>query len=268
MKHQDDSISSNILEIIYSLITICFCRDASHGNAFGWQLALVSASPKNTTMKKITFAGLFLLLVLFTGCSSTHITSTWKAPDATAGKYKKVMVVGIIREADRTLRVKMENHLVGDLKSLGYNAMSAYEEYGPKELSQLTEEAVNEQLKKDGIDAVVTVVLLDKQKEKNYVPGRVIYTPYYHHYNRFWGYYRTVSDRIEMRGYYEVSTKYFWESNLYDLNLSKLVYSVQTQSFDPVTADKLAHEYGQKIVQSMVKGGVLTKQGESVVKSL
>ena len=63
------------------------------------------------------------------------------------------MVLGIIREADRTLRESMENHLVGDLKDLGYNAFSAYQEYGPKAFDGMTEEQANKKLAADGIDA-------------------------------------------------------------------------------------------------------------------
>ena len=217
-------------------------------------------------MKKINLAVMAAVIFLLSSCSSTKITSEWKAPNATAVKYNKIMVVGIIREADRTIRERMEDHLVGDLKALGYNAYSSMEQYGPKSFQGMTEEQVNEKLRKDGIDAVMTIVLLDKQREKYYVPGRVVYSPYNTYHNRFWGYYRSIHARIEMPGYYDVSTKYFWESNLYDLTNQKLLYSVQTQSFDPVSVDALAHEYGKKIIESMIKNNVLIKQGEPVAK--
>ena len=170
------------------------------------------------------------------------------------------MVLGIIREADRRMREKMESHLVGDLKALGYNALSAYWEYGPKGFEGMNEAQANQKLSADGIDAVVTVVLLDKQKERYYAPGRVVYSPYIYYHNNVWGYYHSINGRIDMPGYYDVATKYFWESNLYDLSLKKLVYSVQTQSFEAASANDLAHEYGRKMIQSMVKANVLQKQ--------
>ena len=212
-------------------------------------------------MKKIRNLSIVVALLLMNSCGTTYITSTWKAPDFTPKKYNKVMVLGIIREADRTIRERMENHLVGDLKALGYHAFSAYQEYGPKAFQDMTEEQANQKLSGDGIDAVVTVVLLDKQKERYYVPGRVAYSPYIYYQNRVWGYYHSINGRIGMPGYYEVTTKYFWESNLYDLSSDKLVYSVQTQSFEPASTEALAHEYGQKIIQSMIKGNVLQKAG-------
>lgn len=178
------------------------------------------------------------------------------------------MVVGIIREADRSLREGMETHLAGDLRTAGYNAVCACEEYGPKAFQNMAEDEVIKKLNGQGYDAVLTVVLLNKQKERFYVPGRVMYTPYNIYYNRFWGYYRSVWSRIETKGYYEETTNYFWESNLYDLAPQKLVYSIQTKSFDPTSTDALAHEYGKLIVRNMVKNGVLPKKAEQVAKAM
>jgi hypothetical protein len=112
------------------------------------------------------------------------------------------------------------------------------------------------------VEAVLTVVLLDKEKERKYVPGNTFYSPYGYYYNRFWGYRTTLYRRIYEPGYYVTDTKYFWESNLYDMNDQKLVYSVQTQSFDPGNSESLGHEYGQLIINDMVKSNVIRKAGE------
>ena len=66
-----------------------------------------------------------------------------------------------------------------------------------------------------------------------------------------------MRDRIYSPGYYQVDTKYFWESNLYDISNKQLLYSVQTQSFDPGSSAGLGHEYGQLIINDMVKNKVL-----------
>jgi hypothetical protein len=172
------------------------------------------------------------------------------------------MVVGIIRDADRNMRSVMETHIVNDLKDRGFPAFSAYEEYGPKALQGMNEEAVKEKLANEGVDAVITVVLLDKQRERYYVPGHVFYSPYITYQNRFWGYYRSINTRIETPGYYQQTAKYFWESNFYDLHTKKLVYSVQTESFDPSSAESMAHEYGKKIVQSLLDEKILKIKNE------
>jgi len=197
-------------------------------------------------------------LILVGGCTSTKITSSWKAPNVNEKTFKKILVLGIMRESERSLREKMEIHMMGDLTEQGYYATSALEEYGPKQFSNLSEKEVISQLRNSGIDAVITIVMLDKQKERQYIPGKIYYTPYSRNYNQFYRYYNTLYDRIYMPGYYEVEhTKYFWESNLYDLNDGQLMYSLQTQSFDPNSAEALGHEYGKLIVKNMIEQGAL-----------
>jgi hypothetical protein len=210
-------------------------------------------------MKNIKWVGLILFMIA-AGCSSSKITTSWKAEDAVAGKYKKILVVGFIREADRSIQEKMENHLAGDLKALGYNAVSSLQEYGPKAFDNMDEEIALDKLNSSGVDAVITIVLLDKERERSYVPSAIHYSPYGTYYNRFWGYRSVLYNRIYEPGYYVTNTKYFWESNLYDMATQKLIYSVQTQSFDPDNSEKLGHEYGQMIVKNMVKQNVLQDQ--------
>lgn len=207
-------------------------------------------------MKKIQWLGVALLLVA-SGCTSSRITSSWKAEDFAPRKYGKVMVLGLIREADRSIKDNMEKHFVGDLEKLGYNAVSSLQEFGPRAFNNMEEEEAVAKLKDSGVDAVITIVLLDKQKERKYFPGTIYYSPYGFYYNRFWGYRTTLYNRIHEPGYYVTNTRYFWESNVYDMNTQKLVYSVQTESFDPSTSEDMAHEYGQMIVKNMVNQKVL-----------
>jgi len=133
----------------------------------------------------------------------------------------------------------------------GQWAECACELYGPKEFDQLNEQQAIEKLKSKGVDAVLTIVLLDKTKERYYVPGHMNYTPYGLYYNRFWGYSRAIYGRIYSPGYYVTDTKYFWESNLYDLSSGELLYSSQSQSFDPPTAAVMGKEYGKLIVEDL-----------------
>jgi hypothetical protein len=208
---------------------------------------------------KNKWIGIAVAIISLSACSTSRITNSWKAADIPAKNYNKIMVVGLIQNNDRNLREKMENHLVGDLAEKGYTAISSLKEYGPKSFENMTENSAVEKLKASGVDAVITVVLLDKQKEKYYVPGRVYYTPYTVYHRRFWGYYSTIYERVYTPGYYQENTKYFWESNFYDLESKALLYSVQTESFEASSTERLAHEYGQIIVTDMVKKGLVKK---------
>lgn len=218
-------------------------------------------------MKPVTLISSFLILLLL-GCATSQITSAWQPPNASPKAFNKIMVLGLIRDADRSIRENMENHLVADLKERGYNAYSSYAQFGPKSFDNLSEEQVYDRLKQSGADAVLTIVLLNKEKEKHYEPGRMIYSPYAVYYHRFGGYYTTLITRIESPGYYTESTRYFWESNLYDLNSRELIYSVQTQSFDPSSTESLGHEYGEMIVKDMSKRNVLKRATPAEAKPI
>lgn len=237
---------------------IFFIADTSHCI---WLVPYLLYS-KLSAMKKILCAA--CLLFVMASCNTSKITTSWKSENVNTEKYNKILVIGLIRENDRTLRERMEQHLVGDLQDLGYTAVSVLKEYGPKAFDNMTEAAVLDTLKSSGVDAVVTIVLLDKAKEKNYVPARVYYTPYGYYHTRFFGYYGALNRRIYEPDYYVINTKYFWESNLYEMKKGLLVYSVQTESFDPASTESMAHEYGKMIVKDMVKKTVLL---DSAVKT-
>lgn len=219
-------------------------------------------------MKLLTIASLTTWLIVAAGCSTVSITSTWKAPDVAPKHFSKIMVAGIIREADRSIRQNMEAHLVEDITEAGYPAVSAFSMYGPKAFHGLDEESLLKKLSGDGVDAVITIVLLDKKKERYYVPGRVIHTPYVGYHDKFWSYYRSLNSRIEEPGYYEEVTRYFWESNFYDLATNKLLYSVQTQSFLPENINSLAHDYGKKIVENMISNHIIVKENKDTAKPM
>ena len=207
-------------------------------------------------MKRDLFFALVFIMTVVSCSNSSRITSSWKEPSSIAVSYKKVLVIGL-SQPDNALKEQMEKHLIGDLESHGIQAISAYQQYGPKGFENMTEQAALEKIQNTGVDAILTIVLLDKTKERNYVHGHMEFTPYAAYYNHFWGYYTTLSNHVYAPGYYVTNTEYFWESNLYDASSKKLIYSVQTKSFDPENSQSLAHEYGLLIIHNMVKQGVI-----------
>lgn len=210
-------------------------------------------------MKNIRWVLLVFMVAFFASCNSSKITHTWKLANMPYKKYNKILVIGINGGDDLGNKEKMESEFVDDLRSMGYNAVSAIQEYGPKTFRKLDEDSVISKFQGTGIDAVITIVLLNKEKEKYYVPSQVYFSPYVMYHRHFWGYYNTMYTRIYSPGYYVENKKYFWESNLYDLSAKELIYSVQTESYNPGSSMQLAHEYGQKIVNDMVKNNVLRK---------
>ena len=162
------------------------------------------------SMKKIF---LILSAALLFSCQTSKITATWTDKDVSPKKYNKILVLGVLKDNDRELQSKMEKHLAGDLNDLGYSAFVASDVFPVGTFVKGDTAKAIEALNSKGFDAVLTIVLLNKEKEKYYVPGRAIHTPYAPYHDRLDLYYYTMYDRIQTEGYYETGTKIFWESN-------------------------------------------------------
>jgi hypothetical protein len=206
-------------------------------------------------MRHLLIASIIALLAA--GCSSTYITSSWKDPEQQVKKYNKVVVLALVSDPSPSVREKMEQHIAGDLGEYGYIAVCSCEEYNPVAFKDLPEDQALSRLKSSGVDAVLTVVLLDKKKEAHYISneaypgtGRVDNSP-------FLNYYRDKYASTKASGYYVTNTRYFWESKFYDLETGKAVYSAQSSSFEPKDTETMGHEYGKMIVKDMLAKGVI-----------
>jgi hypothetical protein len=201
---------------------------------------------------------IFFLAFLFSlyGCSSSEIITSWNSADH-SDNYKKIMVIGILKDTGISLRKQMEIHLVNDLKGIGYNAVSALDEFGEGGLEGLEQEQTYVKLCNKGIDAVITIALLDSKKEKYYVPAKVKYYSNLYYYNRIWNYNTIQADLAFVKRDYEESTRFLWESIFFDLETLSPVYSVQTKTFDTLSLRYMSHEYGRLIIKDMLKKKIL-----------
>ena len=198
-------------------------------------------------------------------CKNIEITHTWRRTPLPSDPVKRILVMGVGRENDRSVMAEMERHLSDDLRNRGYDAHAALAIYGPHAFDQLTELEAIRKLQRNDYDAVLTIVLLDKEKERHYVPAQVIYSPYGFYHSRFWGYRTVLVNRIYEPGYYVTDTKYFWESNLYLLNREQiLLFSAQSRSFDPGNASTYGHQYANSIIERLVSEGVLDTKSSPI----
>jgi hypothetical protein len=201
----------------------------------------------------------FGLIFLFS-CTSTQVVSSYKDESAPAKQYKKILVLGLFQQKERSVKQETEKELADRLTGLGYTAITAMDEYGPKAFEKIAEDQITEKVKADGYDAVITTAVLDTKKEERYQPGNVRYQPVGVYYNRFGRYYSTVYNKIYDPGYYTESTNYFLETNMYDVKSGNLVYSVQTKAFDPSSTKNMAGDNSKTIVKDMTEKGILIKK--------
>ena len=133
-------------------------------------------------MKKF-ISSCILISFLLVSCTSTRIVSSWKEPNKQVqiNKLSKVLVIALFKS--ETNRRKAEDQMVGYLNGKGvvsYNYLDA-------DFNKNKIETLRDKIKADGFDGVVTMSLMDVDREKLYVPGN--YELYPTNYRTLNGYY-------------------------------------------------------------------------------
>jgi hypothetical protein len=217
-------------------------------------------------MKKIKWI-VYALLIMTTGCSTSKTVTSWKAENTIPQKYNKVLVLCIIHGTNLAVQMDMEIHLAGGLQDLGQHTVSSLQEYGPRAFDYLNEEEALNKIKNNGVDAVITIELQDNEREKKYITGNPKDTGYGAFYKSFWEYRNAFYHRLLERGFYLEDNRFAWESNFYDLNTRKIVYSVQTQSSNSVNEESPGRAYVEMIVKDMLRNNILRNYNNSVTKA-
>lgn len=204
-------------------------------------------------MKIIGFLLLPLMLML-ASCSTSRITDSYTNNKATA-PAKRILVLGMFSEKNNRAKRAMESELVKNLNKFGFDAVSATDEFGQNAFKGMTEQQAIQKLQDEGIQNVVTINLVDKDKTKRYVPGSPGYAPgfygYYSYYSP-WGY-----NPYYRPGYTQVSTNYVFETNLYDVANNSLIYSAESKTADAGNMATLANDYACSIVRDMKRKNIL-----------
>src|SRR5215471_7849955 len=104
-------------------------------------------------MKKLLLSAIPIVLI-FIGCSTSKITTSWNEQQPTPAHFTKIMVVGLFDDNNQPLRQQMEEQLVEQLTLQGYNAVTSVRLYGPKSFQKLTEEQVLKEVRSKDIDGV------------------------------------------------------------------------------------------------------------------
>jgi hypothetical protein len=208
-------------------------------------------------MKKLLLFALPLVL-MFNGCSTSKVTTSWTKSEQTPAHLHKILVVGLFDDNNRVLRQQMEDQLAQELKEEGYNAVTSYSVYGPKSFQNLTGEQALREIRSKDVDGVITIGLVDTTKERSYVQNNG-YRPWGGwRYNPWYGgwVYRPYY-MPGFRGHYETSINYVFETNLYDVRNKQLIYSSQTRSNNPSNFYVLADDYSKSVAKDLHKKNIL-----------
>lgn len=212
-------------------------------------------------MKK-SLSLIVVAVLLLSGCMGTKFSATWKDPDFKGQAYKKLMVVAMSDNA--SARGTVEDETTHFMKVKGINAVSG-SDILPADRTAIPKdkEVLKKKLIDGGYDAVLTVGLIDVKEETHYVQGTGYYNPMsYGYYGSFYGYYPHMYGSVYQPGYYSSSTVVYLETNLWDVNTGKLMWSGQSKSSDVSSIDKMANSYARSVVSELTGKGLLLPSEE------
>lgn len=204
-------------------------------------------------MKKSLYFLPALFLVTIVSCGpSQKVTSSWKNPEVTAAPgYKKVFITALV--SNPNYRSIIERDLAAAAQAHGLQTVSGMDIF-PATFSgnnQVSKEDVLKKVKAAGADAILTVALVDKQSDTRYVPGTTTYMPHMG-YAGFGGYYGyAYGAYYSSPGYYTEDKTYFMEARLFDVATENMIWSAQSEAYNPSKIDKFSRDYTAMLVDRM-----------------
>lgn len=203
---------------------------------------------------------LFAILILTSCGSNTTIVNSWRDPKITVAQehFKKVLVVALVK--DEASRRVTENRIAASNPIF----KTSYE-YLNETTKELTKEQKLKILQDENFDGVVTMRLVSTEQETTYVPGT--YTGMYYGgfdglYSGVYGYgfgnwYGMYSPTYYDPGYYQETTYYMVETNIFSLKDNKLIWTGTTKSDYVTDLGQTVDAIMQAVVQEMRKDGSL-----------
>ena len=201
--------------------------------------------------RKIGRVGWTVALTLFlAGCATTKLTLVWMDEAYRDHRLDNVLVMGV---SDRiAMRRVFESKFVTQLKAAGIRAVSSAAVIPGED--KLSREAIEPEIKKLGIDAVLITHLVAVDRETVYYPPRTYIVPHAHHYYR---HYYMVYDYVYEPGYYSTYKTVRLETNIFDTKTGQPIWSAQSESLDPRSAEKLMDSLIGLVISDLRQKGLL-----------
>jgi hypothetical protein len=180
-----------------------------------------------------------IVAVAFTlhlGCSGTKLAAVWKDPEITAGPFSTVVV--LVMTANQPMRELAEDTFIKGLPSkvMGIPSHDIF-----PGTDRPANDVVLARLRKVGADGVVVYRLAGIDKQSSYVGGATYYTPdsYYSSFSSYWGYFSPV---VYEPGYLVEDQVVRVETNVFSVADEALVWSAQSETMNPESAQVLIDE--------------------------
>lgn len=202
-------------------------------------------------MKKI-IAFVFLAGYLASCGPSQKVTSSWKTPDMPTKAYKSIFIMAMIQ--NQSARNIIETDLAKAAEAKGLKVYKSSEIFAPsfQQGNLPGKQEIIDKVRSLGCDGMITTALVDKESETRYVPGTTTYMPY-GRYGYGWGGYYGYGMATYNPGYYTTDKTYFLETHIFDVETEKMIWSAQSEAYNPSSISKFSREYTAVLADRIAK---------------
>jgi hypothetical protein len=193
-----------------------------------------------------------ILLFLVNSCASSKITGEWKDPQLGNKKYSHILVIGVAKQPDR--REFYEDEFAKQLTSQGVMAIASHTII-PRDKMQ-DKDAIKKSIQGLQTDGVIVTRLQGIKQQKQVPYGRTYQVPY-GYYNNMYDYYDSSYSLAPAVSYADTEEYLQLESNLYDAETEKLVYSIVTDTFIRQKFDSRIKAYIETVVRQLKSNNLL-----------
>ncbi|MFL5762436.1 MAG: hypothetical protein ACJ77K_00755 [Bacteroidia bacterium] len=206
-------------------------------------------------MKKITPL-IAVTVILLAGCStSTYITGSWKSPSPPSAAYNSLLIAAMTKNT--VVRSTLENDMADAIGS-GVQTLKSINEFPPDfNGADSNKQVMLDNMKNRNVRGILVISILKKENDSRYI-GPEPYTPMgYVYYNNFWSYYSYWYPTVYDPNYYTPDKVYYMETNLYDTQSEKLIWSAQSKTYTPDNLIPFSKEFAQVITGKLRTDGLL-----------
>jgi hypothetical protein len=187
----------------------------------------------------------FAVLALFAAaCSSTKLVSVYADRSFAGPPFDKLLVVGL--GASEGGRAAFENAVADRLAAQGVLGVASGNVL--VSMDDVSRDSVKRWVERDGYDAVLVTRLVDVKKETSYKPPT---------YTDFYGYWGSYGSYVTSPGYVLETTTLLVETSLFDASTGKVVYSAQSETFQPSSRDAMIGDLVPLLVGDLTQRGML-----------
>jgi hypothetical protein len=209
---------------------------------------------------KFSIYGVIVFSALLSACTpSQKITTSWVNREALPkGPYKKIFVVAITQ--NNSAKYIVEDQLSKLISSRGQKVVKANDIFPPglRDSPTITKDLLVNAIKRTGCDAIFIVALMDVKTEERYHQG-TYYDPMSHfdYYRSYYGYYSYRYPQVYEPGYYTTDKTYFLETNFYDVATDQLLWSIQSNAYNPSDLESMFKGYSSILLAQLKKEGLI-----------